>query len=116
MAPRRRDPRYSRQLLLVCTQRGSPRREPKQHRKLPLLLYVQPPIDNPCQHVGIRNALQSFADEDEDAEVGFHISYAEDIEEVGYKGIVKRIRDVVGDNPVYITFDIDAVDPAFAPA
>lgn len=36
--------------------------------------------------------------------------------DVGYKGIVDRIREVVGDNPVYITFDIDVIDPAFAPA
>lgn len=30
-------------------------------------------------------------------------------------GTLARIRDVVGDRPVYITFDIDALDPAFAP-
>jgi arginase family enzyme len=48
--------------------------------------------------------------------VGFHISYAEDIEEVGYEGIVKHIRGVVGDNPVYLTLDIDVLDPSFAPA
>jgi agmatinase len=29
------------------------------------------------------------------------ISHAEDIEEIGYKGIVKKIREVVGENPVY---------------
>ncbi len=37
----------------------------------------------------------------DDYEVGFVISHAYDIEEVGWKGIVKRIRDTVGDNPVY---------------
>ena len=31
------------------------------------------------------------------------ISHAYDIEEVGWKGIVKHIRDTVGDNPVYST-------------
>lgn len=29
---------------------------------------------------------------------------------------MKRIREVVGDNPVYITLDIDVLDPSFAPA
>lgn len=53
------------------------------------------------QHVGIRNSLHTWDDEQNDYDVGFVISYAEDIEEVGWKGIVKRIRDTVGDNPVY---------------
>ena len=53
------------------------------------------------QHVGIRNALGSWEDEENDYKFGWIISYAEDIEEVGWRGIVKRIREVVGDNPVY---------------
>jgi agmatinase len=44
------------------------------------------------------------------------ISHAEDIEEIGWRGIVKKIRDVVGERPVYITFDIDVLDPSVAPA
>ncbi|EJT96869.1 Arginase/deacetylase [Dacryopinax primogenitus] len=67
-------------------------------------------------HVGIRNALQSWKDYENDYEVGFVISHADDIEEVGWRGIVKRIREVVGENPVYITFDIDVIDPGMAPA
>jgi len=67
-------------------------------------------------HVGIRNAIRSWNDYKNDYEVGFIISHAEDIEEVGYKGIVKKIREVVGDNPVYITLDIDVIDPGQAPA
>jgi agmatinase len=57
----------------------------------------------PVQHVGIRNAIGSWADYEDDAKVGFHIVHAEDIEDAGYRGIVKRIRDVVGTNPVYST-------------
>ncbi|THG98722.1 hypothetical protein EW026_g3525 [Hermanssonia centrifuga] len=67
-------------------------------------------------HVGIRNSLHSWDDEEDDYKVGFVISYAEDIEEVGWKGIVQRIRDAVGDNPVYISLDIDVIDPGMAPA
>ncbi|EPQ54906.1 Arginase/deacetylase [Gloeophyllum trabeum ATCC 11539] len=67
-------------------------------------------------HVGIRGALGSWDDYKNDWEVGFHISHAEDIEEVGYQGIVDKIREVVGDNPVYITLDIDVIDPGMAPA
>lgn len=41
-----------------------------------------------------------------------------DIERVhadGVDAIANRVRTVVGDGPVYVTFDIDSVDPAFAP-
>ncbi|KAI0086647.1 agmatinase [Irpex rosettiformis] len=72
--------------------------------------------DNANIHVGIRNALHSWDDEEDDYEAGFVISYADDIEEVGWQGIVKTIRETVGDNPVYITLDIDVVDPGLAPA
>ncbi|KAH8102945.1 agmatinase [Cristinia sonorae] len=67
-------------------------------------------------HVGIRNAVHSWTDYDDDYEVGFVISHAEDIEEIGWRGIVKYIRETVGDNPVYITLDIDVLDPSAAPA
>ena len=35
--------------------------------------------------------------------------------EAGPAAVAERIRDVVGDAPAYLTFDIDALDPAFAP-
>jgi arginase family enzyme len=33
----------------------------------------------------------------------------------GVEKTIARVRDVVGGHPVYVTFDIDSVDPAFAP-
>ncbi|TJZ93538.1 agmatinase [Paracoccus gahaiensis] len=33
----------------------------------------------------------------------------------GVEAVLARVRAVVGDRPVYVTFDIDALDPAFAP-
>ncbi|KAI0718552.1 agmatinase [Cerioporus squamosus] len=72
--------------------------------------------DNANIHVGIRSPIDSWQKYEDDYEVGFVISHAYDIEEVGWKGIVKRIRDTVGDNPVYITLDIDVIDPGMAPA
>ncbi|PCH38435.1 agmatinase [Wolfiporia cocos MD-104 SS10] len=67
-------------------------------------------------HVGIRGALSSWDDYDNDYEVGFVISHADELEEIGWKGVVKKIRETVGDNPVYITLDIDVIDPGMAPA
>jgi agmatinase len=34
---------------------------------------------------------------------------------MGPAAIVKRIREVTGDGPTYVTFDVDGLDPAFAP-
>lgn len=58
-------------------------------------------IDISFQHVGLRGPIYDWGDYEDDYKFGFVISHAEDIEEVGWKGIVKKIRDTVGDNPVY---------------
>jgi agmatinase len=46
---------------------------------------------------------------------GVTILFAEDIHEQGPKMAAERIRAVIGDRPAYLSFDIDALDPAFAP-
>ena len=74
-----------------------------------------------CQHtsmhVGIRGPVYDAQDFVEDAELGFKIIRADDIEDIGIQGIVQRMRDRLGTNnmPVYISIDIDVLDPAFAP-
>jgi agmatinase len=40
---------------------------------------------------------------------------AQDVHEQGPTAIVGRIREVIGNAPVYLSFDIDVLDPAFAP-
>ncbi|RKG67199.1 agmatinase [Corallococcus exercitus] len=39
----------------------------------------------------------------------------DDVEDRGIAAILAEVRERVGQHPVYLTFDIDAVDPAFAP-
>ena len=46
---------------------------------------------------------------------GVTIVSAEDVHETGPQAVAERIRTVVGDGPSYLSFDIDALDPAFAP-
>ncbi|KAH7097890.1 arginase family-domain-containing protein [Auriculariales sp. MPI-PUGE-AT-0066] len=50
-----------------------------------------------------------------DKEVGFDLIPAEAIDDIGVNGIIERVRSRVGDGPVYLTLDIDVLDPAFAP-
>jgi agmatinase len=46
---------------------------------------------------------------------GVTILFAEDVHETGPGAAAERIRYVVGDATAYLTFDVDALDPAFAP-
>ncbi len=46
---------------------------------------------------------------------GYQIFYAPDAIEMGPQVLAAKLKEIVGDLPVYITFDIDALDPAFAP-
>ena len=46
---------------------------------------------------------------------GVTIVSAEDVHESGPQVVAERIRAVVGDTPSYLSFDVDALDPAFAP-
>ena len=46
---------------------------------------------------------------------GLTILTAEDVHEAGPAAVALRIREIVGAAPAYLTFDIDALDPAFAP-
>ncbi|HZT87801.1 MAG TPA: agmatinase [Stellaceae bacterium] len=64
--------------------------------------------------VGIRSPLQK-AVHDWTIGKGVTILPAEDVHEQGPSAIAQRIRAAVGEGPVYLTFDIDALDPAFAP-
>ena len=49
-----------------------------------------------------------------DLEAHFSTILADEIEDIGYRGVIKRIMERVGTNPVYLTIDIDTIDPAFA--
>ena len=46
---------------------------------------------------------------------GMTVIHAEDIDTLGIDAVAAKARAVVGDRPFYISFDIDALDPAFAP-
>ena len=45
----------------------------------------------------------------------FNVINAMEANDLDAESIVTRIRDIIGNKPVYVTFDIDCLDPAFAP-
>jgi agmatinase len=68
-----------------------------------------------CLHVGIRGPLYTEADLTDDTALGFGVVSAPDVEHLGVAGMVDRIQQRVGDRPVYVSVDIDVLDPAHAP-
>lgn len=46
---------------------------------------------------------------------GMTVIHAEEFQQLGLQRTLKKIREVVGDGPTYVSFDIDSLDPSFAP-
>ena len=68
-----------------------------------------------CMHVGIRGPLYSPQDLGDDQVLGFQVVGAHDMDDLGWRGALERVRARVGDRPVYVSVDIDVLDPGFAP-
>lgn len=66
-------------------------------------------------HVGIRGSLYDRADLLDDESLGFTVVHCRDIDRIGVDGVIERIRERVGEHPVYVSIDVDVLDPAFAP-
>jgi agmatinase len=66
-------------------------------------------------HVGIRGPLFAPDDLVDDARFGFAIVGAMDLEELGIAGVVALTDERLGDAPVYVSIDIDVLDPSHAP-
>jgi agmatinase len=64
--------------------------------------------------VGIRSPMDTGV-RDWTVGKGVTILFAQRVHEEGPQAIAERIREIVGGAPAYLTFDIDALDPAFAP-
>ncbi len=68
-----------------------------------------------CLHVGIRGPLYTADDLTADGDLGFQIVHATEMDALGVPGVIERMRARVGNRPVYVSIDIDVLDPAFAP-
>ena len=66
-------------------------------------------------HVGIRGSLYSEQDLADDARMGFSVVHARDMDRLGADKVVAMVRERIGDAPVYLSIDIDVLDPGFAP-
>lgn len=66
-------------------------------------------------HVGIRGPLYGVEDIADDQRFGFRTIRASDVDTLGFEGVVAAITQRVDGLPVYLSIDIDVLDPAFAP-
>jgi agmatinase len=57
--------------------------------------------------IGIRTECPDY--------LGVSVIDAASVHQSGPQAVAARVREIVGDGPCYVTFDIDALDPAFAP-
>ena len=67
--------------------------------------------------IGIRGHydLQSLEDNNESNTTGYRIIEMDEFDEIGVKDVVRELQEKIGDAPVYITFDLDVLDPSIAP-
>ena len=66
-------------------------------------------------HVGIRGPLYAKNDLLDDKNLGFAIVETAEIARRGVDEAIDRVRSRVGNRPVYVSIDIDVLDPAHAP-
>ncbi|HEV2813111.1 MAG TPA: agmatinase [Solirubrobacteraceae bacterium] len=78
---------------------------------------VEEELIDPARSVqaGMRGTLYGASDVSAPRELGFDAIYMEELETLTPQQYGDRVRARVGDTPAFLSFDIDFVDPAFAP-
>ena len=68
-----------------------------------------------CMHIGIRGPLYAAKDLTDDKALGFQIFTSVEFQDLGVNAAIDKMKARVGKRPVYISIDIDVLDPAHAP-
>ena len=85
---------------------GTPFRRALEEQLIDVEAYLQ---------VGIRGPVSDSSDLDEARELGAKIITINEAFELGVPAVIEKIHEIVGKRSVYVSLDIDSVDPAFAP-
>ncbi len=65
--------------------------------------------------IGIRGAQNTREGWDYSLESGMRVLFMEEFSQMGVSAVIKEARRIVGDGPTYISFDVDGLDPVYAP-
>jgi guanidinopropionase len=89
----------------------------RSHHGAPFRRAVEDGLIDPKRtvQIGIRGAQNITDGWDYSQEVGMTVIFMHEFAQMGIEEVISAARQVVGDAPVYISFDIDSLDPAFAP-
>jgi guanidinopropionase len=87
------------------------------HHGAPFRLAVEDGLIDPERtiQIGIRGPQNITDGWDYSEETGMRLLFMHDVAAMGIDAVVAEARRVIGDGPAYLTFDIDGLDPAFAP-
>jgi agmatinase len=64
---------------------------------------------------GMRGSLYGPEDAAMPSDLGFEVIDADELVTIGYERYAERVRQRVGEGPLFLSFDIDVLDPAYAP-
>lgn len=70
---------------------------------------------NSSIQIGLRGTVYDPSDVDEAKKMGFEVITMDELHTISPQELKKYIENRVGNNPVFLTFDIDFFDPAYAP-
>lgn len=89
----------------------------KFHHGAPFRLAVEDGLLDPRRtiQIGIRGGQNTTDTWDWSEQAGMRVVYIEEFEDLGVDGVIAEARRVVGDGPTYVTFDVDGLDPVYAP-
>lgn len=65
--------------------------------------------------IGVRSPVNKEVMDYTQTDAGFHVITSEMVHRTNLDHVISGIKRTVGDNPVYLTFDIDCIDPSQAP-
>jgi len=65
--------------------------------------------------IGIRGSLGERGELEQSRDLGFEVWTAREVRRAGMERVLEAVRQRVGQHPVFVSFDIDFLDPAFAP-
>src|SRR5437588_1299954 len=65
--------------------------------------------------IGVRGSMYDADEKDWAESVGIRIVHIEEFFRLGPEAVIAEARGIVGDGPVYVSFDVDGLDPVYAP-
>ena len=89
----------------------------KFHHGAPFRRAVEEGVLDPKRtiQIGIRGSLNEPDVWQFSHDSGMRVVYMEEFYELGVKGVIAEARQIVGNGPTYISFDVDGLDPVYAP-